>query len=359
MRPLGERMSRGSVPANANRMGDIANALLATKDDSPLQEDSSDRSAQSLRIAFLGTADFAVPTLRAIAAGSHVVVAVFTPPDRPAGRGRKLRPPPVKVAAQERGLPVFQPEKVSRGEGLDRLQNLSPDVLFVVAFGEILLKAALDVPSMAAVNLHASLLPAYRGAAPIQRALLAGERVTGVTVQWMADEMDAGDIILRKELSIGEDEDFGIVHGRLAALGAEAAVQSLDLLSSSTALRIPQDNEHATYAPPIEPSDLVIDWGRPAAEILRMVRAFAPRPGARSTRSGGILKFLSAREEKKTVLQGGIPGQIMEFTDEGFVVTTGDGGLLVLRVQPAGRKAISAADYVRGYRLQRGERLGI
>ena len=351
-------MSSGPI-ANLNRVGNATDMPLAAEDAKPLQAHSSDRGSRPLRIAFLGTAEFAVPTLRAMAAGSHMVVGVFTPPDRPAGRGRKLRPPPVKIAAQKCGLAVFQPEKVSWGEGIDRLRNLLPDVLFVVAFGEILLKAALDIPSIAAVNLHASLLPAYRGAAPIQRALMAGEKVTGVTVQWMAEAMDAGDIILRRELSIGEDEDFGSLHDRLAALGAEAATQSLELLVNATAPRIPQYHEHATYAPPIEPSDLVIDWERPAAQILRMVRAFAPRPGARSTRSGEILKVLSAREEKKADLQGGIPGQIMEFTDEGFVVTTGEGGLLVLRVQPAGRKAISAADYVRGYRLQRGERLGM
>jgi methionyl-tRNA formyltransferase len=217
--------------------------------------------------------------------------------------------------------------------------------------------------------------------APIQRAIMAGERVTGVTVQWMARAMDAGDIILQREIEIGEDEDFGRLHDRLAAPGSAAVAEAVDLISRGQAPRIPQDHSQATYAPPITPPDLVVDWERPAAELVRLVRALSPQPGARTTRDGEILKLLAARPEailpaggtsigssgpaakppgpgKNNVPSGGIPGQVMELSSDGFLVMTGAGCLLVLRVQPAGRRAMSATDYLKGYRLQRGDRLG-
>ncbi len=313
---------------------------------------------QPLRIAFLGTAGFAVPALRALASGPEEVVAVFTRPDRPAGRGRRLRAPALKLAAEELRLPLFQPERVSAGEGLEQLRRVRPDLVFVTAFGEILKDEALSLARRGTVNLHASLLPRYRGAAPIQRALMAGERVTGVTVQWMAAEMDAGDILLQRSLEIGEEEDFGSLHDRLAALGAELAVESVALIGRGAAPRLPQDHDRAIYAPPIRGGELVIDWSRPAAELARLVRALSPRPGARTTRDNEILKVLSARDGKNAAGRGGIPGEVIEFTSDGFWVAAGDASLLVTRVQPAGRKAMSAADYLKGYRLEKGERLG-
>jgi len=318
----------------------------------------SRRQLASLRIAFMGTAPFAVPSLRALVGGPDEVVGVFAPPDRPAGRGRQPRASAVKLAAVDLGLPVHQPDRVSRGEGLQQLRDLRPDLLVVAAFGEILSEEALAVPRLGAINLHASLLPRYRGAAPIQRAIMSGERVTGVTVQWMAPEMDAGDVILQRETEIGEDEDFGALHDRLADLAAAAAAEAANLIPWGEAPRVPQDHSHATFAPPITPQDLIIDWARPAEELARLVRALSPLPGARTTRDGGMLKVLSARASKNASPGGGIAGQVMEFSNDGFVLMTGDGCLLVLRVQPAGRKAMSAADYLKGYRLQRGNRLG-
>jgi len=344
----------------------------------------------SLRIAFLGTAPFAVPTLLALTGGEGLapaatqVVAVFTPPDRPAGRGRLPRPSAVKLAALELGLPVHQPERVSRGEGLELLRESRPDLLVVAAFGEILRPEALAVPRLGAINLHASLLPRYRGAAPIQRAIMAGERVTGVTVQWMAPEVDAGDLVLQRRLEIGEEEDFGSLHDHLASLGAEAAVEAVHLIGTGAAPHLPQDHQLATYAPPISSEDLTIIWSRPADDIARLVRAFSPQPGARTTRGGDLLKVLSARVLKKVPSEGGVPaagsealsgresvagslcgngapGQVIALTSDGFLVATGglpNGGLLVLRLQPAGRKAMSATDYVKGYRLRPGDRLG-
>lgn len=315
-------------------------------------------SEPSLRIAFLGTAAFAVPTLHALSAGPDEVVAVFTRPDRPAGRRRRLRASPVKQAAEKLGLPVHQPERVSEGEGLRELRQLGPDLLFVAAFGEILTEEAVSAARVGAVNLHASLLPKYRGAAPIQRAIMAGERRTGVTVQWMAPELDAGEVILQRAVEIGEEEDFGSLHERLAALGAETALEACELIRRDAAPRIPQEADEATYAPPIRREELVIDWKRPAVELARLVRALSPQPGARTTRKGSLLKVLAARAGKKEPSGKGVAGRVMEWGDGGIWVVTGQGRLLVLRVQPAGRRMMSAADYMKGYHLERGERLG-
>jgi methionyl-tRNA formyltransferase len=213
---------------------------------------------------------------------------------------------------------------------------------------------------------------------------MAGERVTGVSVQWMARQTDAGDLILRREVGIGEEEDFGSLHDRLAAVAAAAAVEAVELIRRGEAPRLPQDHSQATYAPPITADDLTIDWSRPADELARLVRAFSPKPGARTMRGGDMLKVLSARAVPRSALadrdggppkanvtcgaglatkkasgEGGIPGQVVESGNDGFFVVTGEGCLLVLRVQPAGRKAMSAADYVKGYRLGREERLGL
>ncbi len=306
----------------------------------------------------MGTASFAVPSLRSLAEGPYRPVAVFTRPDRSAGRGRQPRPSPVKLASVDLGIPVFQPERVSKPPGLDELRSLLPELVVVAAFGEILNEQTLAVPSIGAINLHASLLPRYRGAAPIQRAILAGERVTGVSVQWMARQMDAGDIILQRQTEIGEEEDFGSLHDRLAALGAEAVVSALDMIRRGCRPRLPQDHSQATLAPPIAPADTMVDWDHSAEEIARQVRALSPRPGSRTTRSGELLKLLAARPGKNAATAGGIPGQVMESTDDGFLVRAGHGCLLVLRVQPAGRRAMSATDYLRGYRLRQGDRLG-
>lgn len=314
--------------------------------------------AGPLRIVFLGTADFAVPSLQRLAAGPDCVVAVCTRPDRPAGRGQRPRPSPVKQAAEALGLRVWQPERVSSPAGIEELGSFEPDVLFVAAFGEILSEGVLAVPRVAAVNLHASLLPRHRGAAPIQRAILAGEVRTGVTVQWMSARLDAGDIIAQRATTIGAEEDFGSLHDRLAALGAELAAEAMSLLRAGSAPRLRQREEEATYAPPIRREELMLDWQRPAAVLARTVRAFSPRPGARTFRQGRLLKVLAARAVDSASRRGGIPGCVSEVTDEGFCVEAAEGRLLILRVQPEGRTVMSAADYTRGHRVQVGEVLG-
>jgi methionyl-tRNA formyltransferase len=235
---------------------------------------------------------------------------------------------------------------------------LAPDLLFVCALGEVLSGEVLNAARLGAVNLHASLLPAYRGAAPIQRALMAGEPRTGVTVQWMASELDAGDILLQREIDVRAGEDLGALSERLSALGARAAVESVALIRSVEAPCVPLVHLKATHAPPIRREELVIDWIKSAAELDRLVRALSPRPGARTTRGGDLLKVLSAREGKNAGEARGIAGQVMELTSEGFWVATGEGRLLVLSVQPAGRRVMTGGAYVHGYRLAPGERLG-
>ena len=316
-----------------------------------------------LRIAFLGTAQFAVPTLRALAQSRHQIVAVVTRPDRPAGRGRRPRPSPVKLAAQEFGLAVLQPERTGEDPGLGPLRELSPDMLFVAAFGEILTEEALSVPRMGAVNLHASLLPKHRGAAPIQRAILGGDEETGVTVQWMALALDAGDILLQHSLPIGPEEGYGSLHDRLADLGAQASLEAVDLLGRGAAPRLPQPADGISYAPPVRREELTIDWRQEAEHIARAVRAFSPSPGARTTRKGRLLKLLLARHQAASATESagedtGTPGAIVELTKEGFWVKAGKGQVLALTVQPEARGVMSAADYVKGYRLSVGERLG-
>ncbi len=316
-----------------------------------------------LRIVFVGTAEFAVPSLRALVSSPHEVVGVITRPDRPAGRGRRLRPCPVKVAAEEMGLPLHQPELVSSEEGLELLRGLAPEVLLLIAFGELLSEEVLATPSVAALNLHPSLVPKYRGASPIQRAILAGETETGVTMQWMAPEMDAGDVLLQWPVAIGPEEDCGSLYDRLAELGARMTLEALKMVASGCAPRTPQPEEGVTYAPPIRREELVIDWGKEAEHILRMIRAFSPRPGARTRRAGKWLKILKARGEEPSPrpdrhTKAGTPGRIVEVSKEGFWVETGKERVLALKVQPEARPAMSAADYVRGYRLSVGEQLG-
>lgn len=314
--------------------------------------------AAPLRLAFLATSSFAVPTLQALVAGPEEVVAVFTRPDRPAGRGLRLRPSPVKEAALALHLPLFQPERVSLGEGLQRLREVEPDVLLVAAYGEIVREEALSLPRLGPVNLHASLLPKYRGAAPIQRALLAGETVTGVTAQWMAKGLDTGEVILQRSLAIGCEESFGSLHDRLANLAAQIARETLALIRTGNAPRLPQDHAAATSAPPVQREELVIDWSRPAAEVNNVIRAFSPRPGARTSCQGKLLKVLAARLGQAGGVSRGQPGEIVEIMKEGLRVQTGSDSLLILQVQPEGRTPMSAGDFALGHRLQRGHILG-
>lgn len=316
-----------------------------------------------LRIVFMGTPGFAVPSLHALLEAGFSVAGVFTQPDRARGRGQKVTFSPVKEAALKAGVPVYQPRRLRDSAALETLRSLNPDAIVVVAFGQLLPKEVLSLPPLGCINVHASLLPKYRGAAPIQAAIAAGETVTGVTTMFMDEGLDTGDIILRREVPIDPDDDAGTLHDKLAAAGAELLVETMRLVAAGAAPRTAQNDAQATYAPKIEREHGVIDWEKPAPELFNHVRAFRPWPGAYTGHRGRILKVLDVTplEEQSAPTEAGgrraQPGQVVALTPDGFVVQTGRGRLLVRRVQPPNAAAMSGRDYVNGYRLEVGERL--
>ena len=316
-----------------------------------------------MRVVFLGNARWSVPSLEAAAASGHEIVLVLTRVPGLGGRGNRPIPTPVAEAARRLGLPLREVETVKAGPGFQSLTEAHPDVLAVVAYGEIVPKAVLEVPRLAPVNVHFSLLPALRGAAPVQRAILEGLDVTGVTTIRMDQGMDTGPILLQAEVAIRPEEDAGSLGDRLAQIGGRLLVETIDGLAAGTIEERPQDEAQATYAPKLKAEDRVIDWSRPADEIVRLVRAMAPEPAATTTFQGKGLKILRAQETGIWLAfdipeNQRVPGQIFEAGKEGLVVAVGSGFLRLEEVQPEGRKRMSGADFVRGYRPQTGERLG-
>lgn len=304
-----------------------------------------------MRIAFAGTPGFAVPSLQALLAReADTVVGVLTQPDRPAGRGRAPRPSPVKEAALEAGVPVSQPETLKREAGRRELDAWQPDLLVVVAYGLILPEPVLETPTLGCLNVHASLLPAYRGAAPIQRALLDGVTETGVSVQHMVAALDAGPIYTVRRYAVPAGASAGEVHDALAALGAEALNDTVDALKSGRAEATPQDEAAATYAPKLEKAEAYLDWHRPAGELERAVRAFNPWPVAQVPFGEEVLRLWRVRPAGSVEAP---PGTVMD-TDP-LIVACGDGQVLELQsVQRPGKQAVSGADLARGARLERG-----
>ncbi|WP_338825351.1 Methionyl-tRNA formyltransferase [Moorella humiferrea] len=309
-----------------------------------------------MRLVFMGTPDFAVPSLRALLDSRNEVVGVVTQPDRPRGRGKRLQPPPVKEAALAAGLPVRQPAAMKEEGFLLGLKAWRPEVIVVVAFGRILPEVVLKMPEKGCINLHASLLPRYRGAAPIHRAVMNGETETGVTTMWMAPQLDAGDIILQERIPIEPDATTGEIHDRLAVIGAELLVRTLDLVAAGRAPRLPQDEALATYAPPLGPEEEIIDWTQPAEKVYNVIRGLNPWPGAYTLRKGSRLKVYGAKILDTTNV--GPPGRVEAILEAGFVVQTGRGRLLITAVQPEGKKVMPADAYLRGYPLIPGEVLG-
>jgi methionyl-tRNA formyltransferase len=307
------------------------------------------------RIVFFGTPAFAVPTLQALCDGPDVVVGVVCQPDRPAGRGQKLQAPPVKQLALERGLDVAQPTKLKSGEFPARLAAWSPDLGVVAAYGRILPLALLTTPRLGCINVHASLLPKYRGAAPIQWAVLNGESETGVTIMQMNERMDEGDILLQRSTPIGHDESYGALQERLAHIGAAALIDALDGLAAGSLRATPQDHAGATLAPLIRKEQGAIDWRDAAARIARAVRGYNPWPSAFTTLAGKRLKLHRAHalEQRSTAP----PGTVVEVSG-GIHVVTGDGVLVIEELQLEGRAALGAAEFVRGAGVAVGDRLG-
>ena len=299
------------------------------------------------RIVFMGSPDFSVPSLAALLAGKYDVVAVVTQPDRPAGRGRKLAPSPVKVYAEEHGLPVLQPPALKAPEAVDALADLQPDLIVVAAFGQILRPAVLDLPAHGCINVHASLLPRWRGAAPVQAAILAGDQVTGSTIMRMDPGMDTGPILAQAGLAIQPGDTGGTLTGRLAQQGADLLVETLPRWLAGEITPQPQDERLATVCRPLRKEQGVIDWTRPAVELARAVRAFNPWPAASATWQGQQLKVLRAMALPGQA--GDQPGRVVQVVG-GVAAATGDGLLLLEIVQLAGRNAASIDDFVRGQR---------
>lgn len=306
-----------------------------------------------MRIVFMGTAEFAVPSIRALheAVGLSLLV---TQPDRPAGRNLKTAFSPAKRAGLELGLEIFQPERIKAEEALARIALVDPDVIWVAAYGQILPLSLLQLPGRGALNLHGSLLPAYRGAAPIQRAIMNGDRQTGVTTLYMTPEVDAGDIVLERPVLINDDDTTETLSRRLAEAGAELVLETTALLHEDRAadLAVPQDDALATYAPMISRDEARIDWKEPAQRLRNRVRAMIPWPVAFTGRQGERLRILRAEIGPS---RGGRPGEVMSAGREGITVAAGDGSLLITMLQPENRRCMDAAAFVSGYRPQIGE----
>ena len=315
----------------------------------------------------MGTPSFAVPPLVALLESRHQVVAVLTQPDRPAGRGHKLTPSPVKTIAAKHGLPIFQPQTLRYSESKEirsQLKNYDADIFVVAAYGLLLPKGVLDMPGLGCINVHASLLPQYRGASPIHAALLNGDDKSGITIMHMAAGIDTGDMILKKELEILPEERFPSLHDRMAELGAEALMEALELLEGGSAPRTPQDDALSSYAPMLKKTDAIIDWGRTSAQIINMTRAFDPWPGSQTMYDGKALKIWRLEEEKSSVGTIFVPTEFCDNTQPGTVlavdpargvlIKTGDGAVWATELQGDGSKRMAAEDYLRGRKIHKG-----
>jgi methionyl-tRNA formyltransferase len=304
----------------------------------------------------MGTPAFACPILEALLARRDPVVGVVTQPDRPRGRGLAVAAPEVKVLAERRGIPVLQPDKVKAPAFEQALRALAPDLVVVAAYGRILPRAILELPSHGCINVHASLLPRHRGAAPITWAILAGDHTTGVTTMNMAEEMDAGDILLQRATPIGSEETGGELTDRLATLGAELIGETLDALRAGTLRPEPQNDADVTYAPRIDQQQRRIDWKRPADELARLTRALSPAPAAFTTLGPRRIKIFRARADDAPAKAA--PGAVLPGVPGRLVVGTGRGALELLEVQLEGRRRLTAAEFLVGHPLPAGTCLG-
>jgi methionyl-tRNA formyltransferase len=302
-----------------------------------------------MRIVFIGTGGIGVPTLQALLKSEHEVVGVVTQPDKPIGRAQLVEPPPIKKALAATEIPVLQPARIKDRQAIEEIRSLKPDVIVVMAYGQILPGDVLEIPKIACLNLHASLLPRWRGAAPIQAAIAAGDRETGITVMYVDQGLDTGDILLQRAIDIVPADTGGSLHDRLSKIAPEALFESLELLAKGSAPRIAQDNVIATYAPKLKREDGKIDWTGPADAIERKIRAFDPWPGAFmtiSTNGAHNLKIFSAT----VVGLRGTPGEILKCEND-LVVAAGKEALSLREVQLEGKRRMSAGEFLRGHRV--------
>lgn len=306
-----------------------------------------------MRIVFMGTPDFAVPSLQALIDTGHDVCAVYTQPDKPQGRKQILTAPPVKTLALEHDIPVFQPNTLKNEDEQARLRELAPEVIIVVAYGKLLPKAVLDIPPHGCINVHGSLLPRWRGAAPIQWAVIAGDEMAGVTTMQMAEGLDTGDMLLTYETKVGEKETAGELFDRLAQSGAELLIQTLVKLDEITPR--PQDDAQSCYAHMLDKQMAVIDWSKSAHEIDCLIRGLNPWPIALTTLSGERLKVFAAEKANGN----GEPGTVLEADPKkGLTVACGEGALGLTEIQLVGGKRMKATDFLRGHAIEVGTKLG-
>ncbi|MGQ9454444.1 MAG: methionyl-tRNA formyltransferase [Armatimonadota bacterium] len=312
-----------------------------------------------MRVVFAGTSEFAVPSLQALVDSGHEMLAVITQPDRPSGRGGQIRMSPVKITALAYNLPVWQPEKISDPDFVARLKGLGQvDVMVVVAYGQKIPGEILSWPRFGVINVHGSLLPKYRGAAPVQHALIAGESKTGVTTMLLDEGWDTGDILLQREVEILPEEDAGELSSRLSKIGAELLLTTLSELENDTLKPIPQDHTAATYARALGRDAGSIDWSLPAVRVVNLVRGCTPKPGAFTARNRALVKIWRARVESESG-EGTVPGEVVAIDRDGIVVAAGRGLVRLIEVQPESRRRMSAVEYATGARLKVGDRFDV
>ena len=307
-----------------------------------------------LRVIFMGTPEFACPTLQILIDRGEDVVAVVTQPDRPKGRGQKLMPPPVKELALRHGIPVHQPLKVRESSVMELLREMRPDVIVVVAFGQILPKALLEIPPRGCINVHASLLPRYRGAAPLNWCIVNGEHETGVTTMLMDVGLDTGPMLLKRTTVLDENEDIASLHDRMSVMGAELLSETIDGLLAGTVVPVEQDGSQSCYAPLLKKEDGLMDWNRTARDLHNQVRGLMVWPGAYTVVDGQVLKIYRSRIGAGS----GVPGQVLRADKHGLEVACKEGSLVVEEMQLAGKKRLDAASFLSGYALPAGTRLG-
>ncbi|MFD0680469.1 MULTISPECIES: methionyl-tRNA formyltransferase [unclassified Paenibacillus] len=315
-----------------------------------------------MRVVFMGTPEFAVPSLLVLLESGVQVVGVVTQPDRPVGRKRVLTPTPVKAAAEQRGIPVLQPERLRRPESVEALRALEPDLIVTAAYGQILSKAVLDIPKLGCINIHASLLPQYRGGAPIHYAVMNGDAVTGVTIMYMAEGLDTGDMISRVEVPIEDTDTTGSMFDKLSIAGAQLLKDTLPELLAGDVQAAAQNDAEAVYSPNISREQELIDWNQPALSIWNKVRGLNPRPGAYTIWNGDVLKIWSCAKPGSMDASAGqarrAAGTVVAVSEAGVQVETGEGLLTITELQPAGKKAMDAGQFARGGQLTPGTVLG-
>ena len=300
-----------------------------------------------MRIVFIGSGEIGVPALHALQKSKHEVVAVVTQPDKPVGREQKITPPPIKAALADAKMSILQPAKIKDPAAIEQIRAIAPEVIVVVAYGQILPRAVLEIPKIACLNIHASLLPRWRGAAPIQAAIAAGDRETAITVMYMDEGLDTGDVLLQRKIDIEPNETGDSLHDRLAQIAPNVLLESLRLLANGNAPRIPQDKTVATYAPKLNRESGRINWNEPAEVIERKIRAYNPWPGAFTEFNNRKLKIFSA----SIVDLRGKPGEILR-KDKELVIGTSDQALSLTEVQLEGKRRLSAAEFLRGQQVR-------